>query len=400
MRRVVLSLLVSWLCFAQGTVHDLERGDPVRSFVRFLQGKADTIDMFLIKSFGDMVEMEVPDYIRAYAEGLVKEKRGDLKGALESYLRSIRLNPGYNPSYFRFNDLIRRVENPEVYREKITAILMERFRKAPPVIVENPDGKYLFLVEKMSQYLFVFKGKKLVGLYPVTTGEDWEDKWREGDRRTPEGIYYFTRFIPPERLPRMYGGVAVVLNYPNPVDRLLKKGGGGIWLHGSEEGDRNRIPFSTRGCVVASNEDLKDITEKIKLGNTLIAVYKAIPEKIALDDVREFIEEWKRSWEQKDIKKFFSFYSKRFTWKGGGLREWKRYKKKVILPRKFIRVSIDDLTILAFRRGLSEEVEYYVAEFFQRYRSDVYSDEGIKRLYIIKENGKLRILKEEFSEGG
>ncbi|MDQ7038693.1 MAG: L,D-transpeptidase family protein [Aquificota bacterium] len=312
----------------------------------------------------------------------------------------VSLKPDYNPSYFRFNDLIRRVRNPEVYRKKITAILRERFRTAPPVIVENPESKYVFLVEKMSQYLFVFRGKTLVGLYPVTTGEDWEDKWREGDRRTPEGIYYFTRFIPPDTLPKIYGGIAVVLNYPNPVDRLLKKGGGGIWLHGSEEGDRNRIPFSTRGCVVASNEDLKEITEKIKPGNTLIAIYKAVPEKINLDDVRGFIEEWRRSWERKDVERFLSFYSERFTWKGGGLREWRRYKRRVIVPRKFIRVSIDNMTILAFRRGLSDDVEYYVAEFFQSYRSDVYSDRGIKRLYIIKENGKLKILKEEFSEGG
>ncbi|MDQ7039079.1 MAG: hypothetical protein Q9N26_07815, partial [Aquificota bacterium] len=112
MRKVILGLLTPLICFAEA-VHDLERGDPVGPFVRFLQGKASTLDAFLIKSLGDMVKVEVPDYIRAYAEGLVKEKRGDLEGALESYLKSISLKPDYNPSYFRFNDLIRRVRNPE-----------------------------------------------------------------------------------------------------------------------------------------------------------------------------------------------------------------------------------------------------------------------------------------------
>jgi len=37
-------------------------------------------------------------------------------------------------------------------------------------------------------------------MYPVTTGKNLGDKFTEGDGRTPEGIYYFTRFIPPQEL--------------------------------------------------------------------------------------------------------------------------------------------------------------------------------------------------------
>ena len=39
-----------------------------------------------------------------------------------------------------------------------------------------------------------------------------------------------------------------------------------------------------------------------------------------------------------------------------------------------------------------------MAEFVQVYKSDKYSDMGLKRLYIIREKGKLRILKEEFKK--
>ncbi len=392
-------ILVS-LYFAEAKhLESFERGEVSDIFERFLKGSADRYELYLIKSLSETINLNPPEFIRLFSKGLLEEKRGNLEKALFHYLESIRLKPDYNPSYFRFNYLIRKVKNPETFRAQITQIIKERFSTPSPVIVENPTGKYVFLVEKMSQYLLVYRGKELEALYPVTTGKDWEDKWVEGDERTPEGIYYFTRFIPPETLPKMYGGIAVALNYPNPVDRLLKKGGSGIWLHGSDQKNRNNIPFSTRGCVVADNRDLRDLTAKIRPHNTLIAIYKEIPASIELDDVRTFIKEWERNWESKDYKAYISKYSENFTWKGGGLEEWKSYKKRVILNKKRIEVDIEDLTLLAFRRGLSEEVEYYVAEFLQRYSSDTYSDVGIKRLYILKENGELKILREEFLEG-
>ncbi len=401
MRLWIQLLLMSFVSLAL-SVHPtyLERGDMIKSFKNFIEGKADAYDLFLVKSIAEEIEPKPPEYIRYFVRGLLAEKRGNLETAIENYLRSIELKSDYNPSYFRFNELIRKVEEPEKFREKITHIMKERFSKAPPVIVENSKNKYVFLVEKMSQYLLIYRGKKLEALYPVTTGMDWEDKWREGDRRTPEGIYYFTKFIPPEKLPKIYGGIAVVLNYPNPVDRLLGKGGGGIWLHGSNEKNRNSIPFSTRGCVVAGNNDLKNIVKRIVKGNTLIGIYKEIPKDIELDDIKGFLRSWKESWENKDIQRYLSLYSMRFTWKRGGFREWARYKRRVILNKKKIEISIKEPTVLAFRRGLSENVEYYVAEFLQIYKSDRYSDRGLKRLYIIREDGKLKILKEEFKREG
>jgi len=398
MRGVLILLLTSF--FLWGNTTDLERGELFKSLERFLEGKATEQDLYLIKSLGEDIEGKPPEHIKLFTKGLLAERRGDYGKALENYLRSIELKPDYNPSYFRFNEVIRKVKNPETYREKLTQIVRRRFSNPPPVIVENPNNKYVFLVEKMSQYLLVYRGKELEALYPVTTGKDWEDKWVEGDSRTPEGIYYFTEFVPPERLSSTYGGIAVALNYPNPVDALLGKKGSGIWLHGSDKEDRNSIPFSTRGCVVAGNRDLKAIVRNISLTNTLIGIFKEIPQKIGTEDVVSFLESWKRSWERKDIEGYLSHYSSRFTWERGDFKEWERYKRKVILEKKRIEVNVGDLTLLAFRRGLSDEVEYYVAEFRQTYRSDSYSDSGLKRLYIIKEKGRLKILREEFAREG
>jgi len=393
---MILLIFIFALCIAF-PYQELEKGEIEKVFKKFGEGGLSSLELKVVKAYIEQLEIPVEPYIELYAKGLLLERKGKLEEAIQTYLKSIELNPSYNPSYYRFNFLIRKVENKELYRQKIGEILKERFRKAPPVILENPNNHYVFLVEKMSQYLFVFKGNKLVELYPVTTGMNIGDKEREGDGKTPEGIYYFTRFIPPERLSEIYGGIAVALNYPNPYDRLLGKTGSGIWLHGSNEEDRNKLPFSTRGCVVAQTDTLiTSLLPKINLENTLIGIYKVIPEELTTEDIVRFIREWKKAWERKDFEKFISFYSRNFRWKGGGLREWRNYKRRTILSKRYIKVDISNLTVLAFAKNGDELPRYYVVEFFQEYNSDSYTDKGIKRMYIVREKGQLKILSEEF----
>ncbi|WP_461830052.1 L,D-transpeptidase Cds6 family protein [Aquifex sp.] len=392
----ILSFILSFFSF--GFV-ELERGEIDKLLLKAAENKASPTELKALKAYFENLEITVEKYLEYYAKGLVAEQKGELDQALKFYLRSIKLRPDYNPSYYRFNFLIRKVSKPEVYRKEIESILKERFKKVPPVILANPKEHYVFLVEKMSQYLLVFKGNKLVEMHPVTTGKNIGDKWIEGDGKTPEGIYYFTRFIPPEELSDIYGGLAAALNYPNPYDKYLGKSGSGIWLHGSNEDNRNYLPFSTRGCIVADNKTLRErIFPKINLHNTLIGIYKVIPRHLKVEDIKNYIMEWKTAWENKDFDKYISFYSSHFKWKGGGFREWVEYKRRTVLGKKYIKVKISRLTILAFREGLKDEPTYYVAEFFQEYDSDTYSDKGIKRMYILKEGGKLKILAEEFQE--
>ncbi|NPB06706.1 MAG: L,D-transpeptidase family protein [Aquificae bacterium] len=380
---------------------ELEKGRIELVLKKLADGSATEEELKAVKAYFQELPVKVEKYLVLYAKGLLAEREGKLEEALRFYLSSIELNPFYNPSYYRFNFLIRRVEKPELYRKRLVKILKQRFLKTPPVLVENPPDRYVFIVEKMSQYLFIFKGKKLVEMHPVTTGKNLGDKEREGDARTPEGLYYFTRIIPPDELADVYGGIAVAINYPNPYDRLVGKTGGGIWLHGSNEEDRNKLPFSTRGCVVADNEALKkSILPKISLLNTLIGIYKVVPTELKLDDVKGFLKAWEKAWEEKDLERYLSFYSESFRWKGGGKDEWRRYKRRTILSKKFIKVEIKDLTVLAFAKKGQKEPLYYLVEFFQEYESDSYADKGIKRMYIVKEGRKLKILSEEFQEVG
>ncbi len=391
---VVLWLLVGFI-FAN---FELEKGQLEKILIKAIKGK-DEEARAVLRALSELVyPQEPPLYLKLYARGVLLERQGKLEEAINFYLKSIKENPYYNPSYYRFNELIRRVERPITYRKMLEDILRSRFKEPPPVIVENSPKKYLFLVEKMSQTLFLYKGKKLIGMYFVTTGKNWGDKFKEGDAKTPEGIYTFTRYIDVSKLSKDYGKFAVALNYPNPYDKILGKTGDGIWLHGSNPKDRYSIPYSTRGCIVANDLDIEKFKFAIRLEDTLIGIYKVIPTKLKLDNVKDFLRRWKEAWERKDLKTYLSLYSKSFKWKGGGLKEWKRYKRRTILGKKFIRVDLKDITILAFRRYLEERPSYYVIEFLQSYNSDTYSDFGIKRLYVAREGEELKIISEEFKK--
>ena len=139
-----------------------------------------------------------------------------------------------------------------------------------------PKGSHILVVEKERHRLTIYdEHLRAVKSYRVTTGKVKGDKEREGDLKTPEGIYFFTRYIDGRRLHSRYGVGALVMDYPNPFDRLKGKGGYGIWLHATDEPQRLERPRDTRGCVVTTNEDFLDIKRTIKIRLTPIVVLKA-----------------------------------------------------------------------------------------------------------------------------
>ncbi len=146
---------------------------------------------------------------------------------------------------------------------------------AEEIFAAIKEGGYLIVVEKDRHVLTVYDHSlRPVSTYRVTTGKKEGDKRREGDLKTPEGIYFFTEHIDGRRLHRRYGVGALVMDYPNPFDRLKGKGGYGIWLHATDEPERINIPRDTRGCVVTTDEDFLRIKAIVRPGVTPIVVVK------------------------------------------------------------------------------------------------------------------------------
>ena len=66
------------------------------------------------------------------------------------------------------------------------------------LISPHASPHHVILVEKSSQRLFIYQfdgDYELIATYHCATGENLGDKRASGDRKTPEGIYFFTKAV-------------------------------------------------------------------------------------------------------------------------------------------------------------------------------------------------------------
>ncbi|MFP4616083.1 MAG: murein L,D-transpeptidase family protein [Thiohalorhabdus sp.] len=143
------------------------------------------------------------------------------------------------------------------------------FRDAPShrMVLVAKDMRSAYLVEAEDDRPRVVRrfGRILLGANPG-------DKRVEGDKRTPEGVYYVQRYLPEPSLAPRYGAGAFPLNYPNIVDRIRDKTGYGIWLHGVDEEDEDKT--DTKGCVAFDNTNLEILKEALDIGTPVVITEK------------------------------------------------------------------------------------------------------------------------------
>jgi len=83
----------------------------------------------------------------------------------------------------------------------------------------------------------------------MSIGQNGVGKMRPWDRRTPLGIYFVVEQLDTSKLHERYGPTAFPLDYPNIWDRINRRGGDGIWIHGVAPGGDQRPPLDTDGCI-------------------------------------------------------------------------------------------------------------------------------------------------------
>lgn len=143
----------------------------------------------------------------------------------------------------------------------------------PPVssfVLKAGPEKYLLMVDLQDNRLFIYQkqaGQKLerVADFYVSMGAKGSGKLREGDKKTPLGIYHISDSISAKDLPDFYGTGALPINYPNPWDKHLNRTGSGIWLHGVPSHTYARSPGASRGCVVLSNKAMEVLMSDYQL---------------------------------------------------------------------------------------------------------------------------------------
>ena len=102
------------------------------------------------------------------------------------------------------------------------------------------------------------------GDWYASIGRGGTAKRREGDLKTPIGVYFVTMWVADEYLSEYYGAGALGLNYPNGWDRRRRRGGYGIWIHGEPRGIKSRPPRWSQGCLMVSNPALKELAAAIE----------------------------------------------------------------------------------------------------------------------------------------
>jgi murein L,D-transpeptidase YafK len=280
------------------------------------------------------------------------------------------------------------------YRTKPPADYVPRY-----LLQMEPEQKHAIVVDTQKSRLYLYQNDKgtprFVADYYISQGKLGADKTREGDKKTPIGVYHVTSSLPRQKLADLYGTGAFPINYPNDWDKRQGRNGHGIWLHGTPSDTFSRPPKASDGCVVLANQDLDSLSKNLQIGLTPVIISNSI-EWLSLDDwqserssLLKMIDEWRQDWESRNVDNYARHYSHKFNADDGqGYREWIEHKRKVNAGKSWIKVATGNISM--FRNPGSEE--YVVVTFEQDYRSSNLSGQMKKRQYWIKEGGRWKIV--------
>jgi murein L,D-transpeptidase YafK len=292
--------------------------------------------------------------------------------------------------------------------------LVDAFKGGIPRGISN----LLVLVDKAAKVMYILRtgpdGWEVAQAFPVATGERAGRKVVEGDRKTPQGVYFIVGRKHRSELTNLYGPAAFILDYPNAQDRLERRTGHGIWIHGSERG--NIPPLFTQGCVATSNPEILQFGAILGaewIGTPVVIVSGEEEAKKHLASVdfgamrtrrnevitrhgerqaefEKLVMEWKAAWESRDIERYSSFYfTSQFR---EGTSRWEAFRdRKSRLFNAYTAIYVDLSNIM-----LTEYTDNHATvKFHQVYNTNVGNRmENAKRLIFRREQGNWKIYRE------
>jgi murein L,D-transpeptidase YafK len=268
------------------------------------------------------------------------------------------------------------------------------------VLQLHPGQRHALLVDSRRSRLYLFENAagrpQYVADFYVSLGKRGVDKAREGDQKTPIGVYHITANLPRQKLTDFYGAGAFPINYPNEWDRRLGRNGYGIWVHGTPPDTYSRPPRASDGCIVLANPDLLSVGRFVQVGATPVIIANEIEwadadaVKAERDALAAALERWRLDWESRDAERYLGHYSPRFSAGSQDFAAWAAHKRVVNAGKAWIRVGLSQVSMLRY----PNEANFVVVTFAQQYRSNNLSNTMRKRQYWQKEDGRWRIFYE------
>ncbi len=290
--------------------------------------------------------------------------------------------------------------------EAIARLKSLRERPDPDLIPKavlqlRPDQKHVLLVDAKRSRLYVYQNQagrlKFLTDYYISQGKLGVDKFKEGDQRTPLGVYYITGRLADDRLPEFYGTGALPINYPNEWDKLNGRGGSGIWLHGTPPENFSRPPLSSDGCVVLTNPDLIKLTASVEIGKTPIVISDQLEfvEKKQWDIDRKtamnLIETWHRDMDSRNLARVKANYSQAFKpERGESFNDWFAKQEQSLSRTSRAATVLRDLSLFYY----PAKDDLIVATFTQDSVIGKRKSSARKRQYWSKEGAHWKIIAE------
>ncbi|GAB6111348.1 L,D-transpeptidase family protein [Desulfomicrobium salsuginis] len=223
-----------------------------------------------------------------------------------------------------------------------------------------------------------------------TTGMRGGGKLLEGDRKTPEGVYFLqgkaTGGLDFDR----FGNTAYPLNYPNPADRVLGKTGDGIMIHGR---GRTFGPRQTLGCVVLENDVVDRLDRHVRIQASPVVIADGVKwgETARFGPPPEIVmgtKGWVKARERREGA-FFEIYDPERFEKSSGMN-FEQFKRKTLQEfsrSPWVDIRMQDLQVL-------EGPGYMVSAFAERTYPQ--GEEGWRRLYWMRKVELWKIVGEEW----
>ena len=268
----------------------------------------------------------------------------------------------------------------------------------PAFLLKWPEqgSPYAVLVDKSKQEVLLYHRDnpfQPLKTYPASTGENDGPKAKMNDRKTPEGIYFFSDSFVDRELAPIYGVRAFPIDYPNPIDKTKGKGGYGIWFHGL---NKPLKPTDTNGCIALDNPNIDELASYITIDETPIIISQQVT-MVDYEDMKKearelegIIENWRKAWAGKEIDRYMSFYTASFASENKNREQYRVYKARLARTYKRIEVKINNLRLVR-NDGL------VVATFDQDYLTERLRSRGKKKLYLEQNSKQWKITREVFT---
>ena len=265
-----------------------------------------------------------------------------------------------------------------------------------------PSQKHVVIVEESNSRIYVFENQndrlQLVGDFYVSVAKQGMIKNRQGDKRTPVGVYFITSKLDPDNLGDLYGHGALPINYPNEWDRRLGRTGYGIWLHGVPSNTYARAPYASDGCLAMSNEHIDLLMNMLDTGSTPVIIVEDLESISRLERDREQfkilsqLNRWNRDRASGNTDRYLAHYSDNFSSDNGSVEHLLNFEMAGLDIDNRDAMSISEVSMFRY----PGETDLVTVSFKQSLGSDLEKREGLVRQYWqLEDDGVWRIVQQD-----